>query len=108
MFTNGINNELVDRDQPRPFPWVVSPDENMLQELLPLYQELWDCYTSQWGPQSRRVMVFGHLNGLSPHGVYLPGITKEQIIVRTIIMHGMNSRLTTRLEKIYSDSQNRP
>ena len=68
-------------------PWVISPDIDMLEELLPRYQELWDSYTSQWGPASRRVMTVGLRDGLSPYGVYRPGTTPEQVLKRTLKVH---------------------
>lgn len=72
---------------PAPSAWVVSPDIDMLTALLPLYQEVWDAYTSQWGPNSRRTFAVGHLDGLSPRGVYLPGTTVEQVMGRTMQTH---------------------
>ncbi|KQU35792.1 hypothetical protein [Rhodococcus sp. Leaf233] len=72
---------------PRPQPWVVSPDEGMLAELLPLYQELWDHQTRQWGPGSRRVFALGHLDGLSPRRVYRRGTTVAQVIGGTMLVH---------------------
>lgn len=73
--------------KPRETHWVISPDLGMLEELLPLYQELWDSYTSQWGPQSRRVMEVGLRDGLPPHQVYLPGTTVDQVIAHTMRVH---------------------
>lgn len=72
---------------PRPRPWVVSPDEGMLAELLPLYQEMWDHQTRQWGPGSRRVFAFGHLDGLSPRRVYRRGTTAAQVIGGAMLLH---------------------
>lgn len=72
---------------PRPKAWVVSPDESMLTELLPVYQELWDHHTAQWGQTSRRVFALGHLDGLSPRRVYRPGTTVAQVIGGTMLLH---------------------
>lgn len=72
---------------PEPNPWVVSPDIDMLTTLLPLYQELWDSYTNQWGPDSRRTFAVGRLDGLSVRGVYRPGATPEQVIGSTMLTH---------------------
>lgn len=72
---------------PRPRPWVVSPDEEMLAELLPVYQELWDHQTRQWGPGSRRVFALGHLDGLSPRRVYRLGTTAAQVVGATMLAH---------------------
>ena len=80
---NKARNKYRTRD-----PWVVSPDEAMLIELLPMYQELWDAYTAQWGPASRRVFAVGRLDGMSPRGVYRPGTTPEQVVGETMITHG--------------------
>lgn len=71
----------------RPHPWVVSPDIDMLQALLPDYQELWDSYTARWGESARRTMTVGRLDGLSPRGVYRPGATPAQVIGTTMLTH---------------------
>lgn len=87
---------------PAPTAWVVSPDIDMLRELLPLYQELWDAYTSQWGPASRRVMAAGRLNGLSPRGVCRPGTTPEQVIGSTMLTHtGMYRTAPKHLQEMH-------
>lgn len=72
---------------PKPSPWVVSPDIDMLTELLPTYQEAWDAYTAQWGEKSRRTFAVGRLDGLSTRGVYLPGTTPEQVMGHTMLVH---------------------
>ncbi len=79
---NKVRNMYPTRD-----PWVVSPDEGMLIELLPLYQELWDSYTAQWGPASRRIFAVGRLDGMRPRGVYRPGAAPEQVVGETMIIH---------------------
>lgn len=71
----------------RPHAWVVSSDIAMLEELLPRYQELWDAYTAQWGPDSRRLFAVGRLDGLSPNRVYLPGTSPEQVLTQTLRTH---------------------
>ena len=77
----------ADHKYPAPSAWVVSPDVDMLTRLLPIYQEAWDAYTSQWGPQSRRTFAVGALDGLSPRSVYLPGTTIEQVMAQTMYTH---------------------
>lgn len=72
---------------PREKAWVVSPDEEMLADLLPVYQDLWDHHTRQWGDASRRVFALGYLNGLSPRRVYRPGTTVAQVIGGTMLLH---------------------
>lgn len=70
--------------------WVVSADSDMLETLLPLYRELWDAYNSQWPEQPaerRRDFVFGYLDGISPRGMYRPGVTAEQVIGDTMLTH---------------------
>lgn len=87
---------------PRPKPWVVSPDIEMLTALLPDYQELWDSYTSQWGPGSRRLFAVGRLDGLSPRGVYRPGTTPERVIGSTMLTHtGLYGRAPERLRRMH-------
>ena len=73
--------------RPRPEPWVVSPDEAMLHELLPLYEELWGAYQAQWPKSPKRIFEVGRLNGLSPNGVYRPGTTPAQVIANTMLTH---------------------
>lgn len=87
---------------PSPQPWVVSPDIEMLTVLLPAYQQLWDSYTSQWGPRSRRTFTVGRLDGLSAHGVYRPGVTPDQVIAATMVIHdGMYRRAPQHLRKLH-------
>ncbi len=86
----------------RPKPWVISPDIEMLEALLERYQELWDAYTSQWGPQSRRLFTVGRLDGMTPHGVYRPGSTPEQVLGQTMLTHdGMYARAPKRLKELH-------
>lgn len=89
------------RAEPR--AWVVSPDLGLLHALLPDYQELWDAYTSQWGPDSRRVFAVGTLDGLSPARVYEPGTTVEDVIGATLQTHGheMYHRAPERLRAMH-------
>lgn len=61
-------------------PWVVSPDIDMLEELLPHLQELWDNYTSQWGPTARRVFAIGPLDDVPVYRVYRPGVTADEVL----------------------------
>lgn len=84
-----------------PFARVVSPDMDMLVELLPDYQELWDSHTSQWGPGSRRIMAVGRLDGLSPRGVYRPGTAPSQVIGHTMQVHNMYRRAPERLKEMH-------
>jgi hypothetical protein len=87
---------------PRPNPWVISPDIDMLHALLDDYQELWDAYTSQWGEKSRRTFAVGRLDGLKPHGVYRPGTTPEQVIGSTMLTHtDMYGRAPERLRAMH-------
>ncbi len=87
---------------PKPKPWVVSPDIAMLEALLPDYQELWDSYTSQWGPDRRRVFAVGRLDGLSTSGIYRPGTTPEQVIGSTMLTHtDMYRRAPERLRAMH-------
>lgn len=86
----------------RPKPWIISPDIDMLHALLPGYQELWDNYTSQWGPGSRRTFAVGRLDGMTPHGVYRPGTTPEQVIGSTMLTHSdMYRRQPERLRRMH-------
>lgn len=86
----------------RPTAWVISPDLDMLRALLDDYQELWDAYTSQWGATSRRTFAVGRLDGLTPHGVYGPGTTPEQVIGATMLTHSdMYARATERLRAMH-------
>ncbi|MCY1718512.1 hypothetical protein OVA26_16370 [Microbacterium sp. SL62] len=78
---------------PRPFAWVVSPDEDMLRELLPLYRELWLSYEGQWPHSPNRTFEFGYLDGLAPRGVYRPGATVEDVIGSTFLTHADMYRL---------------
>lgn len=85
---------------PDGFAWVTSPDEDLLHAVLADYQELWDCYTSQWGPNRRRIFEVGKLDGLSPHGVYRPGTTPEQVLATTMLLHEeMYRRAPLRIRK---------
>lgn len=85
-----------------PFVWVVSPDIDMLARLLPDYQDLWDSYTSQWGPSSRRVFAVGRLDGLQPHRVYRPRTTPGQVMGSTMLTHeGMYGRAAERLRRMH-------
>lgn len=86
---------------PQPSPWVVSPDVEMLQALLPDYQRLWDSHTSQWGPESRRVFAVGLMDGLSPSGMYVPGSTPDDVIVATCLTHGLRGRAPQDLRDRY-------
>ena len=86
---------------PQPHPWVVSPDIEMLHELLPDYQELWDGYTSQWGASSRRAFAVTRMDGLSPNGVYRPGTTPAQVIGYTMLRHEMYGRALERLKAMH-------
>ena len=83
----------------RPYPWVVSPDLDMLTELLPEYQAMWDDYTEVmhpwWGPDSRRTFAVGHLDGLRATGVYRVGTTVDEVLRQTASLHGL--RLPARL-----------
>jgi len=72
---------------PRPSAWVISADEAMLHELLPLYQELWDAYESQWHHSPNRTFKVGRLSGLSPYSVYRPGTTPAAVIGQTMLVH---------------------
>lgn len=72
---------------PRVFNWVVSPDEEMLRELLPLYRDLWASYKAQWPHSPNRVFELGRLDGVAPHQVYRPGTTVEQVIGATMLTH---------------------
>lgn len=70
--------------------WVVSADADMLEALLPLYQELWDAYKSQWPEKpadERMTFAVGAMDGLSPRGVYFPGTTAEEVIGKTMLVH---------------------
>ncbi|MET0885981.1 MAG: hypothetical protein ABWX92_05970, partial [Mycetocola sp.] len=60
----------ADHLRPSPVVWVASPDEAMLHELLPLYEELWNAYENQWPHSPNRTFKVGRLDRLSPHGVY--------------------------------------
>lgn len=76
------------RKYPAPNPWVVSPDIDMLHLLLADYQQMWDAYTDQWGPASRRIFTVGRLDGLSPGQVYRPGATPADVIGHTMTVQG--------------------
>lgn len=87
---------------PRPQAWVVSPDEGMLRELLPLYRELWGAYESQWPTSPNRHFEVGHLDGLSPNGVYRPGTTAADVIGATMITHdGIYARAPEHLRAMH-------
>lgn len=73
--------------RPRDHAWVVSPDEEMLHELLPLYRELWGSYEDQWPHSPNRTFEVGRLNGLSPFGVYRPDTTPAEVIGQTMLTH---------------------
>ncbi|ROR75984.1 hypothetical protein SAMN06295974_3871 [Plantibacter flavus] len=73
--------------RPRDEVWVASPDVNMLNELLPLYQELWTAYEDQWPHSPNRVFVVGRLDGVSPTSVYRPGTTPGTILGDTMLTH---------------------
>lgn len=82
--------------------WVVSPDVDMLNQLLPDYQELWDCYTAVWGPTSRRLFAVGWLDGIKPHRVYRPGTTPADVIGNTMLIHtDMYARASERLQAMH-------
>lgn len=83
-----LNRPRVLHYRPARHSWVVSPDIEMLTELLPLYQTVWDNYTSQWTPDARRTFAVGRLDGLSTHGVYMPGATPADVIAQTFLTHG--------------------
>lgn len=70
-----------------PFAWVVSPDEAMLHDLLPLYRELWDAYESQWPHTPNRTFEVGRLSGLPAVNVYRPGTTPSDVIGTTMLTH---------------------
>jgi len=72
---------------PRASAWVASPDLTMLQELLPLYRELWSAYQGQWPGSPKRAFEVGTMNRVSPGGVYRPGTTPAQVIGETMIIH---------------------
>lgn len=72
---------------PQPFAWVVSPDDAMLIELLPLYRELWAAYEAQWPNSPHRIFEFGRLDRLSVRSVYRPGTTVQQVIGSTMLTH---------------------
>lgn len=88
---------------PRPQPWVVSPDTEMLHRLLPDYQELWDSYTSQWGSGSRRIFAVGLLDGVAPNRVHRPGTTPETVIGSTLLTHeaAMYATAPERLKRMH-------
>ncbi|WP_026534626.1 hypothetical protein [Arthrobacter sp. H14] len=69
------------------FHWVVSPDEEMLRELLPLYRELWASYEAQWPHSPDRVFELDRLDGVPPHQVYRSETTVEQVIGATMLTH---------------------
>jgi len=69
------------------FAWVVSPDVDMLHELLPLYQELWTAYENQWPHTPNRSFLVGTLDDLSPRSVYRPGTTPAEVIGTTMLTH---------------------
>lgn len=68
------------RTDHRPHPWVASPDMDMLVELLPDYQELWDRYTARRGLSHRRIFAVGRLDGIPPYRLYRPGVTAANVI----------------------------
>jgi hypothetical protein len=70
-----------------PSVWVASPDEAMLHALLPLYRELWDAHESQWPHAPNRTFEVGRLDKVSPHRVYRPGTTPDQVIAQTMLTH---------------------
>lgn len=80
-------------------PWVVSPDQDMLTDLLPEYQAMWDDYVlvqhHWWGPDARRTFVVGTLDELPSHGVFRVGTTVDDVLRKTANLHGM--RLPERL-----------
>jgi hypothetical protein len=67
--------------------WVISPDVDMLHELLPLYQELWTAYEDQWPHTHNRSFTVGTLDNLSPLSVYRPGTTPAEVIGTTMLTH---------------------
>jgi len=73
--------------------WVQHPDPKVLEELLPMYQALWDGYTAQWGPASRRVFALGPVSGARVNVVYLPSVTADEILKRTASRHDMPRHL---------------
>lgn len=77
----------ADSKYPRAFVWVISPDEAMLHELLPLYRELWAAYEAQWPNSAHRTFRFGRLDRLSVTSVYRPGTTVQQVIGSTMLTH---------------------
>lgn len=85
----------------RPFVWVASPDADMLQRLLPYYQELWRAYASQWPGKVERTLLFGHLDGLPTTGVYRPGTTHEQVIGDTMMTHNMYALAPEHLRRMH-------
>lgn len=85
-----------------PFPWVVSPDEAMLRELLPLYRELWAAYENQWPHTPNRHFEVGRLDGLSPAQVYRPGTLPSDVIGTTMLVHdGMYARAPEHLRAMH-------
>lgn len=92
----------ADHKYPEPFVWVASPDEEMLREVLPLYRELWASYESQWPTSPSRTFEVGRLDGISPHGVFRPGATPEDVIAATLITHSdMYRRAPEHLKKMH-------
>lgn len=73
--------------RPQALIWVASPDEDMLTELLPLYQELWDGYHSQWSSPGR-VFRLDHRDDVTTSKIYRPGTTAAQVLLATVDLHG--------------------
>lgn len=87
---------------PRPNPWVVSPDMGMLEELLPLYRELWAAYENQWPHTPNRVFEVGRLDDLPARAVYRPGTTPAEVIGATMVTHdGIYARAPEHLRRMH-------
>jgi len=72
---------------PRTTVWISSTDEQMLTELLPIYQRMWAAYENQWPTSPNREFTLGQLDNVEPYRVYRPGTTIEDVISSTLIAH---------------------
>lgn len=74
-------------NNPRPFVWIASADEDLLRDVLPLYRELWTSYEDQWPTSPNRTFELGRLDGVSPYQVFRPGATVADVIGATLLTH---------------------
>lgn len=81
------NRDGVPNPHAREFHWVKHPIIGVLHDTLAQYQAIWDAYTDQWGPGSRRLFAVGLRDQVSPYRVFRPEATTQDVLSGAFLTH---------------------